>query len=48
MREGVDRVVEVRYDEETGTSVVRQHDGGGAEVLELSEDADLLELGAEG
>ncbi|HEX3159235.1 MAG TPA: SbcC/MukB-like Walker B domain-containing protein, partial [Gemmatimonadaceae bacterium] len=48
VREGVDRVVEVRYDEETGTSVVRQHDGGGAEVLELSEDADLLELGAEG
>ncbi|HEX5830702.1 MAG TPA: SbcC/MukB-like Walker B domain-containing protein, partial [Gemmatimonadaceae bacterium] len=28
VREGVDRVVEVRYDEERGTSVVRQRDGG--------------------
>ena len=28
MREGLDRVVMVRYDEERGTSVVRQQDVG--------------------
>ena len=29
VREGLDRVISVRYDEETGTSVVTQLDAGG-------------------
>jgi hypothetical protein len=37
VREGLDRVVAVRYDEETGTSRVAMETGGESDVLEDSQ-----------
>jgi hypothetical protein len=43
VREGLDQIIGVRYDEETGASVVTQ---GDANVVELPTGADELDDGA--
>ncbi len=47
VREGLDRVITVRYDQETGASVVEQDTPSGALALPPSEGGDLFEDAAE-
>ena len=43
MREGLDQVIRVRYDEETGSSVVERDEGGDGSPVEPE---DVYDLGA--